>query len=585
MQRSSALVLTAFLAACASRPRPVSAPEPLRPDAARAPQPERSSADRQPATGRRADGTATIAQKPVIPPLDSLSLDSIIDLEIAAELEAAADSVADEEALEELANVHPAGGDDAADAVVTWDIDVASFTSHARVQYYLDFFTGAGRERMSIWLARLPRYEEMIRARLQESGLPGDLVYLALIESGFSNRAVSRARAVGMWQFMPATGRGYGLRIDGWVDERRDPVKATAAAARHLKNLRARFNSLYLAAAAYNAGAGRVGRSLNALGDGEPDEEEVDSLHSDGTFFRLYETKLLHRETKDYVPKLIAAAIIAKEPSRYGFTVTRPDAPFRADSVTVPDMTGLDVIARLSDTTVAELRELNPQYLRLVTPPRVRSIVLVPPGHGPSTQAALDSLPPGERVTFREHLVTRRQTASGVARQYGVTLSALYEVNPRIRGRRLRTGERLVIPVGGPMSTVVARSVAEPEAGVVSFHRVRRGETISGIARRYHVSQAQLKQWNRLGKSGMIRAGQRLRVGSSPTERARVATKAGRSRNSAAMSGGRVHTVRKGETLTALAVRYGVSVSALSSANGLSTKAKVRIGQRLRIPS
>jgi membrane-bound lytic murein transglycosylase D len=354
------------------------------------------------------------------------------------------------------------------------------------------------------------------------------------------------------------------------VDERRDPVKATAAATRFLKDLRARFGSLYLAAAAYNGGAGRVGRGLNALGDGEPVEE-----YSDSSFFRLYDTRLIHRETKDYVPKLIAAATIAKEPARYGFEVTGADEPFAADSVFVSDMTGLDVIARLADTTVAVIRDLNPQYLRLVTPPSTRSIVLVPTGMGERTQLAFNDLPARERVTFREHVVSRGETAGGIARIYRVSLTALYEANPRIRARSLRIGQRLVIPVGGAMSTVVARSVSEPETRSVTFHRVRRGETVSGIARRYGVSQAQLQRWNNLGVSGRINAGQRLRVGQSATERARVATR----------SSSRTHTVRSGETLSGLAQQYGVRLSALAGANGLTSKSRIRVGQKLEVPT
>ena len=565
MQRVSVLLLTAALGGCATQAQPGGPVPTERPAATASAEPASShqdtAADRGD-VGRRQDS-----------PRRRTGSDSLIDAEIAAELESAADSVADADALEELADSHPAGSADsgAADSAdaVTWDIDVATFSGHDRVRYYLDFFTGVGRERMQVWLQRLPRYEPMIRTRLAEAGLPGDLVYLALIESGFSNRAVSRSRAVGMWQFMAPTGRGYGLRIDGWVDERRDPVKATAAATRFLKDLRARFGSLYLAAAAYNGGAGRVGRGLNALGDGEPVEE-----YSDSSFFRLYDSRLIHRETKDYVPKLIAAATIAKEPSRYGFVTAGADQPFAADSVYVADMTGLDVIARLADTTVAVIRDLNPQYLRLVTPPDTRAIVLVPPGMGERTQLAFNDLPARERVTFREHVVTRGQTASGIARKYEVSLTALYEANPRIRSRSLQIGQRLVIPVGGAMSTVVARSVSEPATRTVSFHRVRRGETVSGIAKRYGVSQAKIREWNRLSASGRINAGQRLRIGASATERARVATR----------SSARTHTVRRGDTLSGVAQRYGVSLSALASANGLSAKSGIRVGQRLKVP-
>jgi len=270
-------------------------------------------------TPRSAYGPNSEADDLTQPPVDP----ALVAADTVAELKVAADSAADEAVLEELAAARPEGdeaeektgdaGPELADAV-TWDIDVETFNSHARVEYYLDFFQGRGRERMAIWLTRLPRYEAMIRERLQRENLPGDLVYLALIESGFSNTATSRAKAVGMWQFMKATGKGYGLRVDSWVDERRDPFRATDAAARHLRDLNRRFKSLYLAAAAYNAGSGKVSRGLRRLPD-----DESDSTNSDATFFRLYDTKLLRRETKDYVPKLIAAALIAKQPGRYGF--------------------------------------------------------------------------------------------------------------------------------------------------------------------------------------------------------------------------------------------------------------------------
>src|SRR5215203_5336596 len=162
---------------------------------------------------------------------------------------------------------------------ISWDIDVRTFASHPRVQYYLSYFQGVSRAGMQVFLTRGARYEPMIRSRFEAEGLPGDLGYLALIESGYSNDAVSRSHAVGMWQFMKGTGKGYGLRIDSWVDERRDPVKATDAAARHLKNLRHRFGSLYLAAAAYNAGAGKVSRSLGKLQWDTPTEQaESDTL-------------------------------------------------------------------------------------------------------------------------------------------------------------------------------------------------------------------------------------------------------------------------------------------------------------------
>jgi membrane-bound lytic murein transglycosylase D len=514
----------------------------------------------------------------VLPPAPAL--DTIVPTEeLAAELRIAADSAADEEVLEALADASPTDGDsdDVAlesegsgaggakaltSTAVSWDIDVDTYNSHDRVQYYLDFFQGRGRERMGIWLTRMPRYEAMIREQLQEQGLPGDLVYLALIESGFSNSATSRARAVGMWQFMKGTAKGYGLRVDSWVDERRDPYKATTAAARHLKDLNNRFGSLYLAAAAYNAGAGKVSRGLGRL----PDEEEADSVNADAMFFRLYDTKFLRRETKDYVPKLIAAALIAKEPARYGFEVGAGE-PAVYDSIVVPTMTGLDVVARLADTTVAAIRELNPQYLRLATPPGVSSVVRVPAGRGPTTVAAYEELPASRRVTFVEHTVARGETFSGIAKRYHVSSSLLAQANPRLHARRLRPGQRVIVPTGGAISSSVARHMADPVEPAASspsgFHRVRRGETLSGLAAEYGVTVRQLRAWNRLGSDDGLRAGQRIRV---------------------AAASSRVHRVRQGETLTGLAKRYGVSVRALRAANGMTSDDGLRAGARLKIP-
>jgi membrane-bound lytic murein transglycosylase D len=177
-------------------------------------------------------------------------------------------------------------------------------------------------------------------------------------------------------------------------------------------------------------------------------DDESDSTNSDATFFRLYDTKLLRRETKDYVPKLIAAALIAKEPGRYGFSVGTAE-PAAYDSMTVPDMTGLDVIARLADTTVAAIRELNPQYLRLATPPGVRSLIRLPVGHGPMTVAAYAALPPRQRVTFIEHFVVRGETLGGIALRYKVSQSMLFAANPKVKSRALRIGQRVVVPTGG----------------------------------------------------------------------------------------------------------------------------------------
>jgi membrane-bound lytic murein transglycosylase D len=406
----------------------------------------------------------------------------------------------------------------------TFDIDVTSFAANRRVLEYLEFFQVDAHDRFAIWLTRLGRYEGMIRERLRAKRLPEDLVYLTLVESGLSNTAVSRARAVGMWQFMASTARMYGLTVDPWVDERRDPFRATEAAVNHLADLRERLGgSAYLAAAAYNAGVGRVTRGLNRL------PGETDSV-SDNTFFQLADRRYLRRETRDYVPKLIAASLVAKQPGRYGFDDIHLLAPLIFDEISIPDATGLDVLARLADTTVATLLELNPQFVRGITPPGRVVTVRVPRGKGTLLAARYDSLPVTDRITFVDHYVSRGQTLSDIAHRYKVTVAMLHNANPRLRSH-LKVGERVMVPMSGHIVPIGAWSVPpEPRGrrhlrrgdsrggnragagGGGGAHRVELGETMSGIARRYAVSLAELLDYNDLSLKSVIRAGDVVRI-------------------------------------------------------------------------
>jgi membrane-bound lytic murein transglycosylase D len=480
-----------------------------------------------------------------IPAVSAIPGVRIPDLRRATPHEVAADST-----LNDLADARP----DAAEVPeflpedVRWDIDVRSFATHPRVQYYLNYFQGASRTGLGVFLTRGARYESMIRHRFEQEGLPGDLGYLALIESGYSNDAVSRSHAVGMWQFMKATARGYGLRIDTWVDERRDPIKATDAAARHLRHLRDRFGSLYLAAAAYNAGAGKLSRSLGKLqwepstdspagesGDPEADDimEEDDSeaeaaadevenaldstdITSDAAFFRLAGTDLLATETQDYVPKLIAAAVIAKQPDRFGMTPSEA-SPLSYDSVVVDGVTGLDVIARLADASPAEIRDLNPQYLRLATPPHSHSVIRVPTGTGEKVAEAYAELPRSKRVQYLTHVVRRGERLVTIAARYHLPAQEIRDANPRSRTARLRAGSRLVIPTVAIPSALAMRAVNTPgnarhHGTRIATHRVRSGETLIGIARRYRVSLRALRRVNALPVEYTLQAGKRLRI-------------------------------------------------------------------------
>ncbi|HEX5962737.1 MAG TPA: transglycosylase SLT domain-containing protein [Gemmatimonadales bacterium] len=473
-------------------------------------------------------------------------------LQVSTEVPSPGHDAAADAALNDLSDaepdsrVVPAFGADE----ISWDIDVRTFASHPRVQYYLNYFQGASRTGMKVFLTRGARYEGMIRSRFEAEGLPGDLGYLALIESGYSNEAVSRSHAVGMWQFMRATGKGYGLRIDSWVDERRDPVKATAAAARHLRRLRDRFGSLYLAAAAYNAGAGKVSRSLGKLqwdvaadsvaeadtliqsevsdsiadedvaAEGEAGSDELEAVDaseitSDHAFFRLASTRLLAVETQDYVPKLIAAAVVAKQPERFGITPPVA-APFTYDSIIVTSTTGLDVIARLAEVSPAEIRELNPQYLRFATPPRSESVIRLPAGSGEKVAEGYAALPSKARVKFLTHVVRPGERLMRIAARYHLPTSEIQSANPRVRASRLRSGTRLVIPAVTVPSALAMRALGNPSRASHhsrhATHRVRSGETLIGIARRYRVTLRALRRANALPVEYTLKAGKRLRI-------------------------------------------------------------------------
>jgi len=386
----------------------------------------------------------------------------------------------------------------------SWDIPI---TINESVKHWLDHFQGIGRENFAIYLARAGRYESMMRAMFRDAGLPEDLIYLSLIESGFSPRAYSRARAVGLWQFISSTGRMYGLSISYWVDERRDPILATKAAATHLKDLHEEFGSWYLVAAAYNGGPNRVRRSIVHSGSED--------------FWTLAQRRYLRRETRNYVPKLIAAALIAKQPEHFGFVEIQLHEPLAYEIVDVPDATSLDVIAEAAGTTIEAMSELNPQILRGVTPPGQRYAVRVPPGTGHRFAVNYAQVAPGKRVTWVQHVVRRGETLSGIARNYGVSVSAVRAANSSADPRRLQIGQRLVIPRAGKLPTYAAVQTARPSTpstvrvirpeGPYITYRVQGGDSLWAIARKYDVTARNLMLWNGL-RTSRIYPGDEVRI-------------------------------------------------------------------------
>ena len=421
---------------------------------------------------------------------------------------------------------------DSTAAAPVWDIEVHAYESTAQVERYLRMFTGSAKERIESRLERGTRYEPMIRSKLRDGGLPEDLYYLALVESGFDANAYSRAAAVGMWQFMTSTGRDMGLRIDWWIDERRDPVKSTGAAVRFIKGLRDQFGSLYLAAAAYNGGPGRISRGLTRYAD------DLEGTSGEDLFFALAEKDYLRNETREYVPQLIAAALIAKEPARYGMTIT-PQAPFAYDSVHVGAATPLSAIARASGGTVSQLQELNPQILRGMTPPRDSILVRIPSGSADSFAIAFAGLPKSERVATSTVESKKGQSLESIAHKNGISARQLSAFNPKLRTLKsgnLAPGQTVLVP------TVAVASAAAivPDPAIERYsssrgsalHVVRSGETLGGIAKKYNTTTAALMRANGLRRA-LIFPGQSLvvRGGSSKAPAKQLATKSSSKRD------------------------------------------------------
>lgn len=309
-------------------------------------------------------------------------------------------------------------------------------TFRAAVDRWVGYWRETASEAVPDFLGRMGSFGSMVDSALAEAGLPPSLRYLPFIESGYNPRAASRASAVGMWQFMAGTGRGLGMQVTPLLDERRDPARSTEAAIEFLSDLHDEFGSWFLVLAAYNGGPNRVRRILTRYAPGvEP---------SDSLFWTL--RRHFPPETRDFVPKLFGAAIVAADPAAHGHEAA-PYAPFRFDLVSVPDATTLDVIAMAAAVPLADIEHLNPQFVRGITPRGRETAIRVPEGTGQAFTAAYALIPPAERVTFVEHRVARGETLSHIALAYGVRVADIQAANPGVRPQALRIGALLTVPV------------------------------------------------------------------------------------------------------------------------------------------
>jgi membrane-bound lytic murein transglycosylase D len=385
---------------------------------------------------------------------------------------------------------------------------------------YIRFFQTDAREHFSKWLSRSTRYVPMMRSVLEREGVPLDLVYLSMIESGFSAYATSFARAAGPWQFVVGTSRRYGLLSDFWVDERRDPYKSTVAAAKYLKVLKERYHgNWYLAWAGYNAGEGKIDRAIRA-------ERTTD-------FWRMMgKGRTLRAETKHYVPKLIAAALIAKHPERFGFHVDY-ERPVETESVQVPDATDLHVLAQAAGISFEQFHELNPELRRFCTPPGGWTIKL-PKGSKDAFVANYAQLDARDRLSFTEHKVEKGEPIGKIARAYGVSEGAILRTNGIKSYRQIKPGRMLVIPMSSSAHGLLAgsqledgrrhpRVQARAMAGTMvsvqprpagGFYKVRPGDTLWNIAEKFSTTVEKLRKLNGLtgARARALQAGQTIAV-------------------------------------------------------------------------
>ncbi|HKT86937.1 MAG TPA: LysM peptidoglycan-binding domain-containing protein [Candidatus Sulfotelmatobacter sp.] len=439
-----------------------------------------------------------------------------------------------------------------------------------QVAGYIAYFSNRGRGVFERALARSGRYRSMMLPILKEEGVPQDLIYLAQAESGFHPLAVSRVGARGIWQFMASRARGYGLSHNMYVDDRQDPEKSTRAAARHLKDLYNQFGDWYLAMAAYNSGPGTVQAAVKRTGYAD--------------FWELYNRNVLPRETKNYVPIILAVTIMAKNPSQYGLDDVVMDKPADYDTVTINYPVDLRLVADCIGSTSSELEDLNPSLLRMTTP-RTGSFQLhLPAGTKDQYETAIASIPSDMRLWWRYHTVQSGDTVASLAREYHTTAKKIEEAN-HLDGPELEADAHLVIPVApGKHGTSDNATYARR----ITRYHVRKGDTVESVADNFGISPKMLRRWN--GIRGDSLRGRRVLALHLPiSPGAREAEVTSRTKKHPAAETASVkppsksaeiehlkvakaesivhHKVRSGETLYSIANAYRTTVAALKREN------------------
>ncbi|HBH28256.1 MAG: transglycosylase SLT domain-containing protein [Desulfofustis sp. PB-SRB1] len=418
------------------------------------------------------------------------------------------------------AAVETAGADDAVStgepvAVVTYDFPIMV---NRQVQMYLDLFSDKQQRYFKRWLARSGRYLPMMQEIFTEYGLPGDLVYLAMIESGFNQKACSPSRAVGLWQFMAPTGKQYGMQVTRYLDERRDAEKSTRAAAAYLRDLYDEFGDWYIAVAAYNGGPGTMRKAMHRANSDD--------------FWKIAQKRYIKLETKRYVPKLIAAIMIAKQPQQYGFTDVTYEAPLAYETFAAGPGLSLKAAALLSESSLDELAALNPELLKNMTPPQAPDYQLkVPVGTASVAEANLPHLHQIAAPIYQIHVVKKGETLSHIAARHKVSTDLIVTWNGLPSAHKLSIGQELTIIKNDfdlPLATTALSPVAQHQGTAIvladqkktapkrqreqapeQWYLVKNGDNLWTISRQFNTSPAAIKRWNNL-TSNRIYPGKRL---------------------------------------------------------------------------
>ena len=444
-----------------------------------------------------------------------------------------------------------------------------------QVAGYISYFSNRGRGTFERAFARSGRYHDMMVTILKQEGVPQDLIYLAQAESGFHPLAVSRVGARGIWQFMGSRARGYGLQHSMWVDDRQDPEKSTRAAARHLKDLYAQFGDWYLAMAAYNSGPGTVQAAVKRTGYAD--------------FWELYRRNVLPKETRNYVPIILAMTIVSKNLSQYGFDDVSMDEPVAYDTVTVNYPVDLRLAAECVDATAVQLQELNPSLLRLTTPREGTFVLHLPSGTKDQYLTAIAAVPPDMRLWWRYHKVQPGDTLASLSRSYRVPAKSIAAANHLDEtDKDLEADAKLVIPLA--VGKHPASDTATYARRITRYH-VRKGDTVESVAENFGVSAQMVRRWNGLPRGSSLRGRKVLAlhlpvspsteaVADKPPGHGRRTTQAASAKlpaensvsdsvqDSSGQPGVLRHTVKSGETLYSIATTYKTTVAALKRNNG-----------------